>query len=170
MRPDYSQLDWIDDFVDRIRPHVFVRQTDQVLIRMPNEAFKLNSTGARLLDHLLRGGSIKEVLKARSFDGGLPEQLHFFFNDLSRMLDSSFCEHYRSPSLKRVLADHIRNQSSNPSDQDAWIEYDLAFSSLEEARDRLLDFGGSVRVIEPAPLRMSLLDYAQEIVLLYQSN
>lgn len=102
MQPDFSQLEWIDDFVDRIRPYVFVRQTDQVLIRMPNEAFKLNSTGARILDHLLSGGSIKEILKARSFDAALPEQLHFFFNDLSRMLDSSFCEHYRSPGLKRV--------------------------------------------------------------------
>jgi len=102
MRADNSQLDWIDDFVDKIRSYVFVRQSDRVLIRMPNEAFKLNSTGARLLDHLLRGGKIKEILKARSFDAALPEQLNLFFNDLSRMLDSSFCEHYRSPSLKRI--------------------------------------------------------------------
>jgi len=102
MQPDYDRLDWVDDFVERIRPYVYVRQTDQVLIRMPNEAFKLNSTGARLLDHLLHGGSIREILKARSFDPAIPEQLHYFFNDLSRMLDSSLCEHYQSPSLTRV--------------------------------------------------------------------
>lgn len=102
---DPSQLDWIDGFVDRIRPYVFVRLTDRVLIRMPNEAFKLNSTGAWLLDFLLSGGSIKEILKARSFDDELPEQMQVFFTDLSRMLDSTFCEHYQSPGLERVPFD-----------------------------------------------------------------
>ena len=96
MQTDYSRFDWIDDFLDRIRPYVFVRLTDRVLIRMPNEAFKLNSTGARILDHLLNGGSIKDILKARSFDKTLPEQIYSFFNDLSRMLDSSLCEYYLS--------------------------------------------------------------------------
>lgn len=105
MRIDPSQLNWIDDFVDRIRPYVFVRLTDRVLIRMPNEAFKLNSTGARLLDHLLSGGSINEILKARSFDTKLPEQLQVFFTDLSRTLDSSLCEHYQSSGLQRVPFD-----------------------------------------------------------------
>jgi len=100
-----SQLDWIDGFVDRIRPYVFVRLTDRVLIRMPNEAFKLNSTGARLLDFLLSGGSIREILKARSFDAELPEELQVFFTDLSRMLDSSLCEHYQSSCLERVPFD-----------------------------------------------------------------
>lgn len=105
MRPDHSQLDWIDGFVDRIRSYVFVRLSDRVLIRMPNEAFKLNATGVRLLDFLLNGGSVKEILKARSFDAELPEQLQVFFTDLSRMLDSSFCEHYQSSGLERVPFD-----------------------------------------------------------------
>jgi len=100
-----SRLDWIDDFVDKIRPYVFIRLTDRVLIRMPNEAFKLNASGARLMDHLLNGGSIKEILKARSFDEELTEQLQGFFMDLSRTLDSSLCEHYQSSSLERVPFD-----------------------------------------------------------------
>ena len=105
MRPDHSQLDWIDGFVDRIRSYVFVRLSDRVLIRMPNEAFKLNATGVRLLDFLLNGGSVKEILKARSFDAELPEQLQVFFTDLSRMLDSPLCEHYQSSGLERVPFD-----------------------------------------------------------------
>lgn len=69
---------------------------------MPNEAFKLNSTGARVLHHLIQGGSIKDILQARSFDEHLPMQLQTYFHDLSLMLGSDLCENYRSPGLEHV--------------------------------------------------------------------
>ncbi len=99
------QLDWVDAFVDRIRPYVHVRLTDRVLIRLPNQAFKLNITGARVLQHIINGGSIDDILKARSSDKELPAQLQSFFIDLSRMLDSAICDAYQSPSLERVSFD-----------------------------------------------------------------
>ena len=40
------KLAWVDDFIKRIKPYIHMRLKDNVLIRMPNEAFKLNSTGA----------------------------------------------------------------------------------------------------------------------------
>lgn len=95
-------LDWIDSFVETIRPFVHVRLTDWMLIRMPNQAFKLNQTGAFVLHHILQGGSIKDILKARSFDKELPLQLQTFFSDLSRMLSSSLCDEYTSVSLERI--------------------------------------------------------------------
>ena len=98
-------LDWVDNFVKRIRPYVHVRLTDRVLIRLPNQAFKLNQTGAQVLHHIIQGGSIKDILKARSFDEDLPGQLHSFFTDLSRTLDSALCDAYQSPSLERVTFD-----------------------------------------------------------------
>ncbi len=97
-----AQLDWVDDFVDRIRHYIHVRLTDRVLIRLPNQAFKLNRTGARVLDHIIRGGSIHDILRARSFDAELPSQLQDFFTDLSRVLNSSICDVYQSPSLERI--------------------------------------------------------------------
>jgi radical SAM protein with 4Fe4S-binding SPASM domain len=99
------KLDWVDAFVAKIRPYVHVRLTDRVLIRLPNQAFKLNQTGARVLHHIIQGGSIQDILKARSFDENLPAQLHSFFTDLSRTLNSAICDAYRSPSLKRVTFD-----------------------------------------------------------------
>ncbi len=99
------KLDWVDNFVKRIRPYVHVRLTDRVLIRLPNQAFKLNKTGAQVLNHIIQGGSIKDILEARSFDEDLPAQLHSFFIDLSRTLDSALCDAYRSPSLERVTFD-----------------------------------------------------------------
>ncbi len=96
------RLDWIDSFVATIRPYVHVRLTDRMLIRMPNQAFKLNKTGARVLHHIFQGGSINDILKERSFDKELPKQLHSFFSDLSIILSSSLCDEYSSPSLDRI--------------------------------------------------------------------
>jgi radical SAM protein with 4Fe4S-binding SPASM domain len=99
------RLEWIDTFVERIRPYVHVRLTDRVLIRLPNQAFKLNRTGAKVLHHIIQGGSIQDILKARSSDEKLPEQLHSFFIDLSCILNSAVCDDYHSRSLERVRFD-----------------------------------------------------------------
>jgi radical SAM protein with 4Fe4S-binding SPASM domain len=100
-----DDLDWVDAFVERIRPYVHVRLTDRVLIRLPNQALKLNETGARVLNHILQGGSIRDILEARSSDAELQGHLHSFFIDLSRVLDSSVCDAYHSPSLERTTFD-----------------------------------------------------------------
>jgi radical SAM protein with 4Fe4S-binding SPASM domain len=99
------KLDWVDEFVKRIRPYVHIRLTDRVLIRLPNQAFKLNQTGAQVLHHIIQGGSIQDILKARPEDKALPSQLFSFFKDLSRTLDSAICDAYRSPSLDHVTFD-----------------------------------------------------------------
>ena len=99
------ELDWVDDFVARIRPYVHVRLTDRVLIRLPNQAFKLNQTGARVLHHIIQGGSIQDITQARPEDKELPSQLFSFFTDLSRTLDSAICDAYHSSSLDRVTFD-----------------------------------------------------------------
>ncbi len=96
------RLDWVDAFVDRIRPYIHVRLTDRVLIRLPNQALKLNKTGALVLDHIMRGGSIRDILEARHSDKDLSSHLYSFFTDLSRLLSASICDKYQSPSLERV--------------------------------------------------------------------
>ena len=48
-----------------------------------------------------------------------------------------------------------------------WITLDLPFESLEAARDKILSFGRGVEVMEPIALRMSVHDYATQIVSLY---
>jgi len=43
----------------------------------------------------------------------------------------------------------------------------LDFEHFERARSRLLGLGRAVEVLEPEPLRLSLLDYARQVVNLY---
>ena len=96
-----DRLDWVDEFISRIRSYVAVRLTDNVLIRMPNRAYKLNPTGARLLDHLLKGGTVDAVLDARSHDPTASRTISQFLHDLRLLLSSGFCDRYSSPSLHR---------------------------------------------------------------------
>jgi len=44
----------------------------------------------------------------------------------------------------------------------------LSFESFEAARDRILGFGRGVEVLEPVALRKSVLDFAEQIISLYQ--
>ena len=59
------KLSWVDEFIGRIKPYVYMRLSDNVLIRMPNEAFKLNTTAARVIDHILKGGRCRISGRAR---------------------------------------------------------------------------------------------------------
>lgn len=71
--------------------------------------------------------------------------------------------------LPYYFGNAIRAQiESAPPDEEGRITLDLAFSSLDEARDRLLDFGRGVEVIKPLALRLSLVDYARQILSVYE--
>jgi radical SAM protein with 4Fe4S-binding SPASM domain len=95
-------LSWIEPFVDRIRPYVSVRLEDNVLIRMPNECFKLNRTGARLLHFMLNSGRLRTILKERRHDENAPPQINEFFTALSLMLGHNLCERFHSDAIERV--------------------------------------------------------------------
>jgi predicted DNA-binding transcriptional regulator YafY len=73
------------------------------------------------------------------------------------------------PALPWYFGNGIRVKiaQAGPPDAQGWIRLELCFESLEAARDRLLDFGCGVEVLEPFALRRSLLDIAEQIVALY---
>lgn len=96
------KLAWVDDFLRRIKPYVYMRLKDNVLIRMPNEAFKLNTTGAKIIDHILSGGSIGDIIKARPDSPETEEQLERFFTDFSLMWNGKVCENYNTPAIHRT--------------------------------------------------------------------
>ncbi len=55
-------LAWVDEFIANVRPYVVVRLEDNLLIRMPNQAHKLNPEGAGILAYLLDGGQMAEIV------------------------------------------------------------------------------------------------------------
>jgi predicted DNA-binding transcriptional regulator YafY len=75
------------------------------------------------------------------------------------------------PALPIYFGNSIRARlaEAGPPDEIGWLTLELCFESLEAARSRLLSFGRSVQVLEPEALRLSLVDFAEQIVALYRS-
>jgi radical SAM protein with 4Fe4S-binding SPASM domain len=57
-----AAVPWVDEYFTRVRPYVFVRLEDNLLIKRPNVACKLNPSGARILKALLDGVPFAQVL------------------------------------------------------------------------------------------------------------
>ncbi len=83
-----KRVDWVDDYVARIKPYVRVREADSLLIKIPNQTHKLNAQGVRLLKFVMGGGSAVSVVEA------YPEErrdqvsldVYYFFRDLMALL------------------------------------------------------------------------------------
>jgi len=65
MQTDFS---WVDEYFRKVKPYLFVRMEDLLLIKRPNEVQKLNKTGALILKSLLDGIGIDKLLKSIGAD------------------------------------------------------------------------------------------------------
>ncbi|MFZ6031048.1 MAG: helix-turn-helix transcriptional regulator [Chloroflexota bacterium] len=64
-------------------------------------------------------------------------------------------------ALRQALA------AAPPADANGWQTIALEFESLEAARECLLGLGGAVEVLEPEALRLSMADFARQILARY---
>lgn len=99
-------LAWIDGFVRNIRPHVFVRRRDSLLILMPNQAYHLNRTGVYLLSRTLAGEPISRVLgraiaKQDQTDERVQE-VNDFFCDVRALVMGCLCEGQGRRAVEQV--------------------------------------------------------------------
>jgi radical SAM protein with 4Fe4S-binding SPASM domain len=75
-------INWIDEFIEKIRPYIYVRELDRLLILIPNQAYKLNRSGVAMLAFFLKGHSIREFLDAVGDGEERRKEIHYFFCDL----------------------------------------------------------------------------------------
>jgi len=75
-----QDLDWIDDFMKRVKSHLFVREEDSVLILPPNRVYKLNTSGLALVRFCKSGGRIGDIGEIEDEERIL--EVHNFFCDL----------------------------------------------------------------------------------------
>jgi predicted DNA-binding transcriptional regulator YafY len=73
--------------------------------------------------------------------------------------------------LPHFFGDPVREEirKAGPPNSEGWIQMTLPFESFQAARDRILGFGRAVEVLAPEPLRRSVIDYAKQIVRLYET-
>lgn len=75
-------LHWVDEFVRKIRPYVYVREIDRLLILIPNQVYRLNETGLMIMKRLLEGDTINTLLDRLGNDPVRRREVHYFFCDL----------------------------------------------------------------------------------------
>ena len=98
-------LSWVDEFISRVKPYIFVRLEDNLLIKRPNNAQKLNSTGARILKALLDGATIDQVLKRAGDDSEKTAAISNFMLAVRQSLDGSLDEFSGNPSVDVIPFD-----------------------------------------------------------------
>ncbi|HNW44184.1 MAG TPA: radical SAM protein [Elusimicrobiales bacterium] len=87
-----KRVEWIDDYVRRIKPYVRVREKDSLLIKIPNQAWKLNPGGVKLLAFLLGGGTVMQVLEKYEDKESISLDVYAFFRDLGALLKGCYDE------------------------------------------------------------------------------
>ncbi|NJK97455.1 MAG: hypothetical protein HC905_23395, partial [Bacteroidales bacterium] len=89
---------WVDEFIKQVRPYIFVRTEDNILIKRPNQATKINATGARILKFLLDGGTIEALLQKTGNDK-LPE-IELFLLAVKSFLEGKLDEFSTNPAVE----------------------------------------------------------------------
>jgi len=97
---DVMDLSWIDEFINRIRPYVFVRTTDNIIIKRPNQAQRLNSQGARILKTLLDGTSTRRLLDDIGRDSGKARDIQLFMLEVKHFMEGTLDEACHSEGLE----------------------------------------------------------------------
>lgn len=135
-----------------------------------------------------RGGNphvtpVSQIVEAEMTDESFTRPPEF---DLATFW-KSWCEEYESqppfvakvrvaPDALTMLGEYIGERArgqlppSTPPDTDGWVTLDLPFESFVAARTRLLGLGRAVEVLEPEPLRKSLIDFAEQVVGFYKER
>lgn len=74
--------------------------------------------------------------------------------------------------LPLYFGEDVKTQvnETEPADSRGWISMDVQFEHLFQAREKLLSLGNAVEVLEPDPLRLSVIDFAKQIVDFYQGK
>ena len=85
-------LDWVDNYISDVRDILHVRREDNLLIIAPNQSYKLNPSALELLEKLLKGHSIRDLLPGIEKDDGKSRQVAEFFLDIKSLVSGCFRE------------------------------------------------------------------------------
>jgi len=92
---------WVDEYIARVRPYVFVRVEDNLLIKRPNVACGLNPSGARVLKALLDGATFAAVTKHLAHVPGAAQDIVTFLVAVRHYLEGRLNEFCANPAVTR---------------------------------------------------------------------
>ncbi|UCF60532.1 MAG: YafY family transcriptional regulator [Anaerolineaceae bacterium] len=68
------------------------------------------------------------------------------------------------PYIRTYFSDLLIDIDEKTESHEEWIETNLHFETFEAARNRILGFGRAIEVLKPDALRLSVIDFASQIV------
>lgn len=112
----YSQIKWVDEYIKNVAPYIFVREEDLLLIKIPNQAYKLNKQGLKILKELLSGTGIYSIIDASAFKPESKELLddlyqrresiardvHYFFCDMRSVLKGCYRQSDKREAVEKI--------------------------------------------------------------------
>ncbi len=98
-------LSWVDEFIENVRPYIYVRLEDNLLIKRPNNAQKLNDTGAFILKSLIDGTPISRLLDDMGRNGKKTEDIANFMLAVKQSLEGCLDEFTENPAVEVVPFD-----------------------------------------------------------------
>ncbi len=87
-----EELSWIDGFLRSVKPYLFVREEDSLLILPPNQAYRLNPTALEILESALGGVPVAEAMGRMASDPAARLDVHRFFCDLRSLVSGCLGE------------------------------------------------------------------------------
>jgi predicted DNA-binding transcriptional regulator YafY len=74
--------------------------------------------------------------------------------------------------LPRYFGDNFLSAlaAAGPPDESGWVTLTLPFENIYTARDRILGLGAAIEVLEPPALRLSVIDFAGQIINFYAAG
>ncbi len=100
---DKTHLLWVDEFIGNVKPYIFVRTEDNMLIKRPNQATKINASAVKILQYLLDGGKIADVVK--HLDAAKSAEIEDFMMALKLNLEGNLDEFSLNPAVEKEKFD-----------------------------------------------------------------
>jgi radical SAM protein with 4Fe4S-binding SPASM domain len=101
MKPNSGTINssaWIDEFIGKVRPYIFVRTEDNILIKRPNQATKINASGAKIMQFLLNGGTYSALLDKTGHDKA--QEIEMFMLAIKSYLEGNIDEFTTNPAVE----------------------------------------------------------------------
>jgi radical SAM protein with 4Fe4S-binding SPASM domain len=92
-------ITWADEFIAKVKPYIYVREKDQLLIMIPNQAYRLNESGVQVLKFLLNANSISDFLEIVGDSQDKRQELHYFFCDLRAAVSGCLRENEKREAI-----------------------------------------------------------------------
>lgn len=98
----YQRLSWINEYIKNVAPFIYVREEDSLLIKIPNEAYKINAPGIKILKHLMQGANVYSIVDNYADREAVARDLHTFFCDVRALLKGCYHEQDHRLAVEKI--------------------------------------------------------------------